>query len=290
MLPDETLIARIFARNPIERALVEHAELKIVGAGSVGSAIALMAARAGISRFTLVDHDQLSAENIARHSCDLTSLGQRKVDAVADLIRRINPEAKVIAIGKDFRALEREALMASGGGAERTVLIAATDSFECQSMVNLLALDAGLPALFVGCWGEASIGEILCVVPGHTACFECYAGFRRETTVLPIDDPRRYTDLDFDPTKVPGQAGLWPNILIICGFAFQLVLALVGSEPQDVIDVEHSLLLVNVSDFDSPLPVWSVTPARIKRGCPVCDESRLSELSAENLTFNGCTD
>ena len=174
--------------------------------------------------------------------------------------------------------------MASTGGEARIVLIAATDSFECQSLVNLLALETGLPALFVGCWGEAAIGEILCVIPGHTACFECYAGFRRETTVLPIGDPRRYTDLDFDPTKVPGQAGLWPNILIICGFAFQALLALVGSKPQAVIDFDHSLLLVNVSDFESPLPVWSMTPARIKRGCPVCDESRLSELSAEAVT------
>ena len=284
MLPDETLIASIFARNPVERALLAHAELKIVGAGSVGSAIAVMAARAGVSRFTLVDDDQLRAENIARHTCDLSSLGQRKVDAVADLIRRINPEAEVIAIGADFRALEREALMSSTGEEARIVLIAATDSFECQSLVNLLALETGLPALFVGCWGEAAVGEILCVIPGQTACFECYAGFRRATTVLPIDDPRRYTDLDFDPTKVPGQAGLWPNILIICGFAFQALLALVANEREETIDFDHSLWLVNVSDFDSPLPVWSVTPARIKRGCPVCDESRLSELSAEAVT------
>lgn len=285
MLPDDTLTARIFARNPVERALLASAELKIVGLGSVGSAIAVMAARAGVSRFTLVDDDQLRAENIARHTCDLSSLGQRKVDAVADLIRRINPEAEVIAIGEDFRALEREVVMASAGEAERTVLIGATDSFECQSLVNLLALETGVPALFVGCWGEAAVGEILCVVPGQTACFECYAGFRRDTSTLPIDDPRRYTDLDFDPTKVPGQAGLWPNILIICGFAFQALLGLIRNEPEDeMIDFDHNLLLVNVSDFDSPLPAWAVTPARFKRGCPVCDDSCLSQLTAGNLT------
>lgn len=284
MFTDEEVVARIFAHNPVERESLSLAELKVVGLGSVGSALSAMAARAGVSRFTLVDHDQLTPENISRHSCDLASLGERKVDAVAALIRRINPQAEVIAIGEDFRTMDPE-VVAVPGVAERTVLIGATDSFECQSLLNLLALETGLPALFVGCWGEAAIGEILFVVPGKTACFECYAGFRREATAFPKGDARRYTDLDFDPTKVPGQAGLWPNILIICGFAFQLLLGLLGKEPQrELIDFDHNLLLANISDFDSPLPVWSVTPARVKRGCPVCDDSCLAALSVEAVT------
>lgn len=281
MLNPDELISRIFARNPAERSLLARVELRIAGLGSVGSALTVMAARAGVSRFTLIDHDRLTAENISRHACDLASLGERKVDAVASLIRRINPQAEVTTIGEDFRTIEHE-MIADPGSAERTVLIGATDSFECQSLLNQLALEAGLTALFVGCWGEATVGEIFSVIPGKTPCFECYAGFRRETATLSKDDPRRYTDLDFDPTKVPGQAGLWPNILIICGFAFQVLLGLLGKEPQHrLIDFEHNLLLVNIGDFDSPLPLWSVTPGRVKRGCPVCDDSCLTELSLE---------
>ena len=56
---------------------------------------------------------------------------------------------------------------------------------------------------------------------GRTPCYECFAGFRRDKVEIP-NDPRKYTDPNFDSTKVPGQAGLWPNILIITGVMFQI--------------------------------------------------------------------
>lgn len=274
--------ARVFARNPKEFALLQSKRLVIVGLGSVGSALAVMAARAGVGHIELIDLDLITPENISRHICDLSALGQAKTEAVAALIRRINPRATVVTRTTDFRALD-PAVLATTLDAERTALIAATDSFECQSLVNSLALETGVPALFVGCWGEASLGEILYLVPGRTACFECYAGFRRETPVLARDDPRRYTNLDFDATKVPGQAGLWTNILVICGFAFQVLLALLGDAERaaQLLDDEHPLFLVNVSDFDSPLRALAVTPARVERGCAVCDPACVAELSLE---------
>lgn len=277
------IVNRVFARNPAEREHLAGKHLVIVGLGSVGSAIAMMAARAGVGKFTLVDLDRISPENLGRHMCDLTAIDVPKTQAVADLIRRINPTASVDIRAEDFREVV-DGILGSHLDPENTVIVAATDSFECQSLVNLHSLDRGIPALYVGCWGEARVGEILHVVPGKTACFECYAGFRRDTASLDRDDPRRYTELDFDTTRVPAQAGLWPNILIICGFAFQILLALFSggdhSESQ-VLDCEHPLWLVNVADFSSPLRPMAVNPAIVKRGCPVCDESCLSQLTLE---------
>ena len=184
--------------------------------------------------------------------------------------------ADVRPVVEDFRTVDRIGIALDARGGD-TLLVAATDSFECQSLVNQLSLEEGLPAIYIGCWGEATMGEILYVVPGRTPCFECYAGFRRETEALSLNDPRKYTDLDFDQTKVPGQAGLWPNILIICGIAFQMILALLGDEERSkrLLDFEHTLLLVNVGDFDSPLQPLAVTPASVERGCAICDESKL---------------
>jgi hypothetical protein len=165
-----------------------------------------------------------------------------------------------------------------------TLLVGATDSFECQSLVNLLSLNSGTPALYVGCWGEATVGEIFYVIPGKSPCFECYAGFRRESEELSIRDSRKYTDLDFDQTKVPGQAGLWPNILIICGFAFQLILALLGADERrsrELIDESQTLFLANIGDFASELPLWTVTPGAVRKGCAICDPAHLPELRVE---------
>ena len=53
------------------------------------------------------------------------------------------------------------------------------------------------------------------VIPGKTACYECFASFRKQNTQIP-NDPRKYTDPNFDAERVPGQPGLWANILAIC--------------------------------------------------------------------------
>ena len=282
MTRSEELAARVFSRNPKERKLLNPKHLVLVGLGSVGGALATMAARAGVGRFTLIDLEVLAPENVGRHICDLGSCGRAKVEAVSTLIYGINPQARVRALAEDYRTMDRDRLATEVD--EHALLVASTDSFECQSLVNLLSLETGAPAVYVGCWGEATVGEILYVVPGKTPCYECYASFRHRTEDLPLNDPRRYTDLEFDQTRVPGQAGLWPNILIICGFAFQLILALLGREDKrctDLIDFSHTLFLVNVGDFASALQPWTATPASVKRGCAVCDEACLSELESE---------
>ena len=70
----EDLIFRIFSRNPKEREMLRKKHLVIVGVGSVGSAIAVMAARAGVGKFTLIDNDDIDAANLGRHVCDLSHL------------------------------------------------------------------------------------------------------------------------------------------------------------------------------------------------------------------------
>jgi len=271
----------VFARNPREAERLKEKHLVIVGLGSGGSALALMGARAGVGHFTLIDPDELALENVGRHMLSRDCVGQPKVKAMKRAIKVINPQAEVHAIAKDYRDLKPAEIFK---GRKPDILIGATDSFGCESMLNSLSLTEGIPAVYAGCWGEASVGEVLYVIPGKTPCFECFARFRRDTAPLPADDPRKYTDPNYDGTKVPSQAGLWPNILVICGITFQIILGLLDSEGdrgRSLIDYEHTLWLVNVSAYDSPLQPLAVTFARVEKGCTVCDESKLSELGAD---------
>src|SRR5260370_4131863 len=45
-------------------------------------------------------------------------------------------------------------------------------------------------------------------LPGKTPCYHCFASFRRNAAEELPTDPRKYTDPDFDDTKVPGRSGL----------------------------------------------------------------------------------
>lgn len=271
----------VFARNPREAAHLGTKHIGFIGCGSVGGALVLMGARAGVGKFTLVDPDVLSLPNVGRHFLSRENVGQHKVKGIKRLVKAVNPRAEVHAIAKDFTELDPEGFV---GGRKLDLLVASTDSFDCQSAVNELSLEKNIPAVYVGCWGEARVGETLYVIPGRTPCFECFAGFRRGTAPLPVGDPRRYTDPDFDDTRLPGQAGLWPNILTICGIAFQVILALLdpeGDRGRNLIDYERTLFLVNVSAYDSPLQPLAVTFGRVKKGCAICDESKLGELGAD---------
>jgi len=271
----------VFARNPREAETFGRKHVLFLGAGSGGSAMILMAARAGVGRFTLIDPDMLAPENIGRHMLSLESVGQPKVKALKRAVKAINRQARIATFVEDFRKLKPGEIFQ---GSKPDLLVGGTDSFGCDSMLNTLSLEFGIPAVYAGCWGEASVGEILYVVPGKTPCFECFARFRRDKAPLPKDDPRKYTDPDYDETRLPGQAGLWANIVVIAGIAFQLVLALLdpeGERGKNLIDYEHTLFLANVSAYDSPLRPLAVTFGQVKKGCAICDESRLGELGEE---------
>jgi hypothetical protein len=269
------MIDPVFARNPKEAARLMPKHVALVGCGSGGSAVALMAARAGIGKFTLVDPDTLSLENIGRHMLSRGDVGKPKVEGLRSKILEFNPRAQVNVVFDKFQ--DREA--------RPDLIIAATDSFACEAEVNTYALQAEIPAIYCGCWGEASVGEVLYVVPGKTPCYQCYAGFRRGTVEVPEipADPKKYTDPDFDETKLPGQAGLWANILMVAGLSFQIALALLDPEGDRtaLIDHEHTLLLFNISKYSSPLQPLAVTFGKVKKGCAICDESQLAALGED---------
>ncbi len=255
------MIDPICARNPKEAECLSKKHLTIIGCGSGGSALALMAARSGIGKLTLVDPETLALENVGRHMLSRSDVGKSKAKALKRLVKEINPNAEVHALADKFKELAQTP----------DLIISAADSFTCESMINDYSLRHGVPAIYGGCWGEASVGEILYVVPGRTPCYECLAGFRRDQVEIP-DDPRKYTDLEFDATRIPGRAGLWPNILIIAGVMFQLVLALLDPESDrtQLIDYEHTLFLVNVSKYDSRLQPLATTFGKVKKGCNIC--------------------
>lgn len=237
-----------------------------------------MLVRAGIGRLTLIDPETLAPENIGRHLLTLKDLGRSKVEAMRERLLTIHPDCAISAWPVPFEHYFAQLERPEDTRTRFDLIVSSVDSYRCESLINGFALAEKIPAVYPGCWGPASLGEILYVVPGMTACYECFAAFR-SNVVIPAD-ARKYTDPDFDDTRAPGQPGLWANILVIAGIAFQVILGLLGLRPE-VIDHEHTLWLANVSDYDLPFRPLAVTFAKVKRGCAVCDESLVGDLTIE---------
>ena len=77
----------------------------VVGIGGVGAWAAEALARSGVGALTLVDLDEVCVTNINRQLHALTeTVGRAKVEVMAERIRAINPDCRVMAEQKFFNA------------------------------------------------------------------------------------------------------------------------------------------------------------------------------------------
>lgn len=68
--------------------------IHIIGCGSVGSCIAELLARFGLTRITLYDFDTVEPKNLANQMFRQDHIGKLKVEALLDMLSEINPEIK----------------------------------------------------------------------------------------------------------------------------------------------------------------------------------------------------
>jgi len=77
-----------------QRLLGSHALM--IGAGGLGSPVALYLGSAGVGRITIVDHDSVDLTNLQRQIVHVTErVGQPKTASVVEAIRQLNPHVMV---------------------------------------------------------------------------------------------------------------------------------------------------------------------------------------------------
>lgn len=76
--------------------------IHIIGCGAIGSTVAENLARFGLTKISLYDFDVVEAHNIANQMFTQEDIGKLKVSAVAENLRKINPE-----IVGDLRIIEK---------------------------------------------------------------------------------------------------------------------------------------------------------------------------------------
>ncbi len=80
----------------IGQARLRAARVLVVGAGGLGSPLALYLAAAGVGTLGLVDHDQLELSNLQRQVAHTTQrIGRNKAESAAETLAGLNPEVRV---------------------------------------------------------------------------------------------------------------------------------------------------------------------------------------------------
>jgi len=113
-----------------QRLLASHA--LVIGAGGLGSPVALYLGTAGVGTITLIDHDTVDLTNLQRQIAHkLSRVGQPKAASAAKSIAAINPEVKVVALHERADAARLATLVA-----QADVVVDCCDNFATRHAVN----------------------------------------------------------------------------------------------------------------------------------------------------------
>lgn len=127
----------------------------IIGCGAVGSNLALSLARMGATEFCLYDFDLVEPHNLPNQAFYTEHIGQPKVDALEDLLKRFNPDIVVKKFNDRFTAEHAEDLGAS-------VVCLAVDSLNARKEIAELCRLHSAPVLMTDVRLGFDYGEAFC--------------------------------------------------------------------------------------------------------------------------------
>lgn len=141
-------------------ATLRNKKVTIIGCGSVGSAIAVLMASAGVGKLQLIDKESLKFANCGRHALGAESVGYGKASALAQHLRSRFPHITDISyVGKEW---QDEMRSNDGLFDDTNLIISATGSWSSEAKLNEWRLRSRqqLTTLFTwtephGCAGHA---------------------------------------------------------------------------------------------------------------------------------------
>ena len=231
-----------------QRTLLDSKVL-IIGAGGLGSPVAIYLALAGIGTLGIVDYDVVDVTNLQRqilhHDADI---GRSKVESARETLLAYNPDLEVVAFEEPITSENAMEMMA-----DFDVVVSGADNFAARYLINDAAYLSGKPLV------DGSIlmfdGRATTYVPGK-GCYRC---------VFPDPPP---------PGEVPncseaGVLGMLPGMVGSIQAAETVKVLLGTGEP-----LVGRLLLIDALDMD-----FREVKVRRDPKCPLCgDDPTVTEL------------
>ena len=144
--------------NERERRILESAVVGIAGAGGLGSNCAMHLVRAGVKKLVIADFDVVGESNLNRQFFFRDQLGRKKVDALGENLRRIEPDLSLDL--RDVRLAPDNIDWTFSGC---SVIVEAFDSADAKAMLLHALLPLGKPivsASGIAGWGRSlAIGQ-----------------------------------------------------------------------------------------------------------------------------------
>ena len=140
----------------------------VIGAGGLGSPVAMYLGTAGVGRITIVDHDTVDVTNLQRQIAHtLARVGRPKAESARDTIAAINPDVQVTPLVERADAARLDALVR-----DADVVVDCSDNFSTRQAVNEACVTHRKPLVSgaaIGFDGQVSVYDT------RDATAPCYA-------------------------------------------------------------------------------------------------------------------
>lgn len=223
-----------------EKLMAGHA--LVVGAGGLGSPVALYLGTAGVGRITLVDHDAVDVTNLQRQIAhNLERVGTPKAQSAATAIAAINPEVLVKPV---VARADAQLLHELVPGAD--VVIDCCDNFATRHAINRACVAHGKPLVSgaaIRFDGQVSVFDL------RDAASPCYACLFPPTQ-------------DFEETRC-ATMGVFAPLVGIIG-------AMQAAEALKILAGTGRSLAGRLQMLDGRAMEWSEVRLARDPACPVC--------------------
>ena len=260
-------------------ALLKDVRVLVAGCGSGGGNVALHLVMSGIRNFTLIDHDRLGPENVIRHVCGRRYIGEKKVDAVADVLLDRNPKASIAKIDADIMTYPRLAFEIE----QADVVVLATDNEPTRYTVNELCVRHGTPFVVGRVFTRGIGGEVFAYRPPHGGCLACLETFLQRTPLRQgireidlVSEEEREKVYGMEIAEIKDSPGLAVDIAFITSFHARFVLDAIArrlpDRPKYLDPIDENYLVWGnrpVHPFNRPFHLQRIAMSPQER-CAVC--------------------
>ena len=229
-----------------ERVARSHA--LIIGAGGLGSPVALYLASAGVGHISVVDHDQVDVTNLQRQIAHTQArVGLLKVESLRAALADINPEVRISTY-----AAKADAQLLSALVPQVDVVLDCTDNFATRHAINLACVTHRKPLVS----GSALRldGQVAVYDTQHTEA-PCYA------CVFPLTQ-------NFEETRCATMGVLAPLVGVIGSLQATEALKLLSGMGSSL---HGQLMLFNAKHME-----WQTIQTQRQTDCSVCGSLRPS--------------
>jgi hypothetical protein len=151
---------------------LSQSKVIILGCGSLGAPVASQLAMAGVGHLLLIDPDELRYANVGRHTLGAEHVGDRKAQAVAELLKKRFPHSRFEFKNLTWqKAIDDEPNLFDGC----SMILSLTGDWGAEDALNVHQLARGrTPTVLYG-WIEAHAcaGHVVAITARGSGCLAC---------------------------------------------------------------------------------------------------------------------